>query len=308
MLAPVIVFAYNRQKHIERTLEELSKNRLAQETNVYVFVDGPKKDIDIEKVKAVQKTVTEFGRKKLFKTVTVEFSEKNKGLANSIIGGVTKVIQKEKKVIVLEDDLLTAPDFLEYMNQGLDYYEKDCNVGAISAVSPALRKKIRIENGIYKSRTGNSCGWGTWEHIWKDVDWEVTDYNDFIGDVNKQKMFNQIQYGIADILKRKMDGEISSWAVCWDYYFWKKSLWTIYPIKSHISNIGFDGDGTTSNNLWDRRKKIVAFESKYEFKDFEELEDYTKFTADSFRPGLVEMMYDLLINIRVRILKKIQGQ
>ena len=294
MLAPVVVFAYNRDTHLKRTLDALQKNRLAKETNVYIFVDGPKTEKDKEKVRLVQEVTKQYINTDLFKNVIVEFSDKNKGLADSIIGGVTKVIKKEKKVIVLEDDLLTAPDFLEYMNQGLEYYQNDKNVGAISGFCPALRRKMKDKKGIYKSRTGNSCGWATWENVWLDADWHVKDYDAFVKDKKMQKSFNRIQYGISDILIRQMRGELSSWAVRWDYYFWKNSLWTIYPVKSHIENIGFDGKGTTSNNLWDRRRKITAVESRYVYTKFEDLEDLTRETANSFKPGILEILYDII--------------
>lgn len=294
MLAPVVIFAYNRDTHLKRTLEALQKNRLAKETNVYIFVDGPKSEKDKEKVRLVQEVANQYLNTDVFKNVVVEFADKNKGLADSIIGGVTKVIKKEKKVIVLEDDLLTAPDFLEYMNQGLEYYQNEKRVGAISGFCPALRKNIKNESGVYKSRSGNSYGWGTWEDVWLNVDWNVKEYDKFIQDKQLQKSFNKIQHGISDILIKQKEGKLSSWAVRWDYHFWKESLWTIYPVASHVTNIGFDGEGTTCNNLWDRRRKIFAVESKYVYTKFENLKDLTRETADSFKPGILEILYEII--------------
>lgn len=296
MLAPVIVFAYNREKHLEKTLEELSRNRWSNETDVYIFVDGPKCEYEMKKVEHVRKVAVQYSETDKFKNIILNFSDSNKGLANSIIEGVTKVIKKDKKVIVLEDDLLTSPDFLEYMNYGLDFYENEGSVGAISGFAPALRKKVKTESGIYKSRTGNSYGWGTWEDRWLNVDWEVNEYDEFIRNKKMQRSFDKIQYGISDILIKQMNGELSSWAVRWDYHFWRNHLWTIYPAVSHVSNIGFDGNGTTCNNLYDRRKKIAAEESEYQFRKIEELQDCTKLTADSFRPGIIEVLYEIWKN------------
>lgn len=294
MLAPVIVFAYNREKHLDKTLESLCKNRLAADTELFIFIDGPKKVEDYEKNEAVYRIAQKYLNSNCFRNVSIEKSDSNRGLAASIIGGVTKIIGVYKKVIVLEDDLLTAPDFLEYMNQGLDYYQREKRVGAISGFEPAVRKKANCINGIYKARTGNSCGWGTWFEIWNEVDWEVKDYNEFENDEQRQRAFDAVQYGISDILKKQQNGEINSWAVRWDYHFFKNSLWTIYPDSSRITNIGFDGLGSTSNNRMDRRGNVVCKESEFKMEPFDMLVDWTKWTADSFRPTMLEKLYDFV--------------
>lgn len=294
MLAPVIVFAYNRADHLEKTLDALSKNRLANETELFIFVDGPKKEAEHEKNEAVYQVAKKFLDSERFYKVTIERSPKNKGLANSIISGVTKTIQQYGKVIVVEDDLISAVDFLEFMNQGLENYQNDSRVGAISGFAPAVRKQPNCCNGIYKSRTGNSYGWGTWKEIWECVDWDVSDYDDFVKNKALQKKFDAIQYGISKMLERQQSGEINSWAVRWDYHFFKNNLWTVYPNDSHISNIGFDGQGSTTNNKMDRRKNIGCRESEYLMRPFEELCDWTKWTADSFRPTLLEKIFDCI--------------
>lgn len=294
MLAPVIVFAYNRADHLKKTLDALSENKLASETELFIFIDGPKKETEREKNEAVYRVAKKYCDSKRFYKVTIEHASQNRGLADSIIGGVTKIIHKYGKIIVIEDDLLTATDFLEYMNQGLDYYRNEPRVGAISGFAPAVRKQPSCKNGIYKSRTGNSYGWGTWKEVWDSVDWEVRDYQDFSKDKTIQKEFDSIQYGISCMLARQQCGEINSWAVRWDYHFFKSALWTIYPQKSHITNIGFDGQGSTTNNRMDRRKNIECQESEFTMAPFDMLLDWSKWTADSFRPTILEKIFDFI--------------
>ena len=296
MLAPIVIFAYNREKHLEKALYALSLNRMAQDTDLFIFIDGPKTVENIQRNEAVKNVAEEIKKSNCFKSVTIEKSDYNRGLASSIIYGVTEVIQKYKKVIVLEDDLIAAPDFLEYMNACLDFYEQEQTVGAISGFSPILDTSLVSGSGIYKARTGNSYGWGTWEERWNKVDWQVKDYDCFIRDKRKQKELNSIQYGISNMLKKQMSGELDSWAVRWDYFCFCHSLWTIYPLKSHICNMGFDGLGTTTNNRFDRRKKIIAQETEFKTVPLEQLNDYTNKTASSYKPTMFEKVYDFCKN------------
>ena len=295
MLAPVIVFAYNRANHLEKTLDAHSKNYLAIETDLFIFIDGPTKETEREKSEAVYQVAIKYSEAELFRKVVIERKTQNRGLANSIIGGVSTIISKYGKVIVVEDDLVSASDFLDFMNQGLDYYKSESRVGAISGFSPVRRSKPKCDNGIFISKTGNSCGWGTWEDRWEKVDWIIKDYACFISDKKKQEAFDSIQYGISIMLTRQMRGEIDSWAVRWDYFCFSNSLWTIYPEKSHICNVGFDGEGTNTNNKFEQRKRIVAQESDFNMAPIELLNDYTKMTASSFKPTFFEKLYDFLL-------------
>lgn len=290
MLAPVVVFAYKRDKHLKKVLLALNNNELVGQTDLLVFLDGGKTDQDALKVRAVKGVINEFKKESKFRNTLLYESPCNKGLARSVIGGVSEVINKYGKVIVVEDDLLVSADFLKYMNEGLEYYKNEKKVGAISGFAPNILKKSI--NSIYKSRTGNSYGWATWKRVWNSVDWEIKDYDTFKKDKKKTKDFNKIQYGISDMLNKQMKGQLDSWAVRWDYFFFKQSLWTIYPRTSKVQNIGFDGEGTTTNNLFDRRKNIVAEAMQYELKAFDDLEDMTKQTARSYKPNIIEKIFD----------------
>ncbi len=298
MLAPVVLFAYKRDKHVKKVLTVLNKDKLAWQTDLIIFIDGFKTEADMPKVEAVKSVIAEFLRENNFQKVIVYESSSNKGLANSIISGVSEVIKKYGKVIVLEDDLLVSSDFLQFMNDGLNYYENDGHVGAISGFCPKIKK---CTDGVYKARTGNSCGWATWERVWNAVDWEISDYEEFRGDSDKRKAFNQIQFGISNILDRQMSGKLDSWAVRWDYYFFEQNLWTIYPGTSRIQNIGFDEEGTTSYNVVDRRRKIKAKSAEYSLAPIDDLADMTIWTARYYKSSIIEMVFDKLTAIRKKL-------
>ncbi|EJQ64902.1 glycosyltransferase [Bacillus mycoides] len=246
MLAPVIIFVYNRPEHTIQTIEALSKNELARESNVFIFSDAAKNEESVEKVKVVRDYIDSVEEKKYFKSFTITKSEANKGLAKSVIHGVSEIIGKYGKVIVLEDDLITAPDFLTYMNDALDYY---CNLDKVWSISGynipiAFPKDYKSE--IYYSYRGCSWGWATWKNRWDQVDWDVKDYAEFKSSRHLKNRFNRGGRDMANMLDSQMEGIIDSWAIRWCYTQSKRNLLTVYPVKSRVKNIGLDGSGTHS--------------------------------------------------------------
>ena len=125
MYAPVVLFVYNREEHSRLVLEALKRNQGAEKNDLFIYSDAAKSENEREAVGKVRKYIRQISSENSFRSVTVIEAKENKGLAKSIIGGVTDVINKYGKVIVLEDDHITAPDFLTYMNSGLDFYEKN---------------------------------------------------------------------------------------------------------------------------------------------------------------------------------------
>ena len=138
-LAPVILFAYNRPNHIKRTIDSVLKNKEARESDLFVFSDAPKREDDKLKVEQLRKYLYTVNQ---FHSVTIIEREFNYGLGKNIIDGVTKIVQTYGKVIVLEDDLIVSPYFLEYMNEGLDIYENDDKVISIHGYVYPVKEKL----------------------------------------------------------------------------------------------------------------------------------------------------------------------
>ena len=246
MLVPVVIFVYNRPGHTRKTIEALSKNHLASETKVYIYSDAPKNEKSIEKVKEVRKYIDSLQNNKYFKSIEINKAKSNKGLANSVISGVSKVIEKYGKVIVVEDDLVSSPDFLQYMNDGLDYYDKDNKIWSISGYTFKINFPEDYKSDVYLSYRGCSWGWASWKDRWEKVDWDVSDYNHFKTNKKLRKKFNRGGRDMANMLDLQMQGKIDSWAIRWCYAQSKLDMLTVYPIISRIRNIGLDGTGTHS--------------------------------------------------------------
>ena len=259
--APLVIFVYNRLYQIQQVLPVINRNFLAEKTDVYIFSDGGKNEKDIEQVNAVRKYIHGFAKKNDFKSVKVIEADKNKGLAKSIIDGVSEVIKKYGKVIVLEDDLITAENFLKFMNDCLDYYKGNEKVWSIGGTSYDLPSLAEYPYDVYACYRGQSCGWATWIDRWEKVDWDIPDYQDFLRDRKRKKMFKRGGQDMVASLKRQMEGKTDSWAIRWCYQESKENMYTILPVKSLIENIGWDGSGTHSD--------IDRFHAKIRNEQFE---------------------------------------
>lgn len=247
-LAPLVIFVYKRPDVTRQMLDAINRNTLAGQTDVFVFCDGYKNDSEQELVNAVRDIVHDFANHNHFKSVTVIESLKNNGLANSIISGVTKIIQEHGKIIVLEDDLLTSRNFLNFMNDCLDFYEDDNAVWSIGGTLKKLKYLDNYEKDVYACYRVGSWGWATWLDRWNRVDWDVSDYDDFMKNRKKKKLFNRGGSDLSGMLRAQHEGRIDSWAVRWGYQASKENMFSIFPRKSLVKNIGF-GVGATHTAL-----------------------------------------------------------
>ena len=241
-LAPVVVFAYKRADKIKKCLRALEENILADKTRVYLYADGAKSDKDRSDVEETRNCIRRFEKKHGFAELTVRYRECNMGLANSIISGVTEIIEKYGKVIVVEDDLITSTDFLMYMNDALSYYKDIKEIGEISAFTHPLKGLQRYEHDIYITRKAECWGWATWKDRWELADWEMSSYPVFLKNRQKRE-FEKLQKGINNMLCMQMEGKLDSWAVRWCYSLFMNNRLTVYPKISRARNIGFDGSG-----------------------------------------------------------------
>ena len=239
-LAPIVLFVYNRLDHTKKTIEALQKNSLANKSELFIYSDGPKNDDIKEKVKEVRKYIKTI---KGFKNITIIEREVNFGLAKSIINGVTEIFHSFDKVIVLEDDLITTSDFLEYMNEGLNTFDKREDIFSITGVNYPISYPKEYDKDIFLFYRCASWSWATWKDRWKKVDWEVKDFKEFIKDNPKVRLFNESGEDMSDMLTAQLKGKIDSWAIRWCYAHFKNSAYCVYPKYAKVRNIGFDGSG-----------------------------------------------------------------
>lgn len=225
-------------------MEALSRNDAAADSQLFVFCDGPKKESDVEACEATQKVVQAV---RGFREVNIARAEANRGLAASIIAGVTRMLEAHGSVIVVEDDLISAPGFLAYMNEALERYREEPKVFTICGYShpPSL---LRIPEDYpydaFFSYRNMSWGWGTWSDRWAKADWEVRDFSKFRDDAPAQALFNRGGPDMTRMLIDQMEGRMDSWAIRWSYAQFRHDALALLPVRSFIHNIGADSSGT----------------------------------------------------------------
>lgn len=246
ILAPVILFVYNRLNHTMRTIEALQNNIFAKQSELIVYSDAAKDDSLVQEVDDVRKYLRTISG---FRQVNIIERETNMGLARSIIDGVTYQIGKYGQVIVLEDDLLTSSNFLCYMNQALEYYEKRQDIFAISGYTGLLPSLENLQEDTYLSYRPASWGWATWKDQWENIDWNVIDFEEFVNNRIAMKKFNRGGVDMTRMLRNYMEGKNNSWAIRWSYAMYKQNKYCIYPKVSKIQNIGFGPESTHCSNI-----------------------------------------------------------
>jgi hypothetical protein len=250
--APIVVFAFNRLNSLKACINALQGNSESLESDLIVFVDGPRKNKKGEQ--EIISTIREYVETiSGFKSLTTHFSDVNKGLANSIITGTTDVINQYGKVIVLEDDLVVAPGFLSFINLMLTAYEKDKRIMQVSGYSSKIKHAERYHCDFYLSGRAHSWSWGTWKDRWDTVDWEVKDFDELSASIEKQRSFCEYGSDLFDMLKGWHNGKNNSWYVRFDYAMHKQGCYCIAPIRSLVKNDGF-GPGATHTVTYNRYK------------------------------------------------------
>lgn len=242
-LAPIALFVYNRPEHTRRTLAALQKNLLADESRLFIYSDAAKTPAQQSQVDEVRQVISEVTG---FKSAKVITRKQNMGLANSIIDGVSALVNEYGKVIVFEDDLLSSPYTLQYFNEALVRYEHDEKVMHIGAYMYNLNHQQLPQSFLFRAAT--SWGWATWARAWKnfepDIDVLMTQF-----DKSKISLFS-IE-GTMNFWKQILDfksGKNNSWAIRWYASIFLKDGLTLNPSQSLIQNIGNDGSGIHSNN------------------------------------------------------------
>lgn len=247
--APILVFAYNRSEHLRRTLTELAKCPEASVSELFIFCDGPKDNNNttlIARVAEVRAVASDSIWLDKFAEVTVFESSHNKGLANSIINGVTKVLLEHSSVIVLEDDLLVSPDFLTFMNESLKFYAEVNEIGSISAFSSLERLPKDYHLDVYKIQRNCSTGWATWKDRWETICWDDKPLEQVWNNRKLRRELNQNGSDRTSRIKRQLDGKIDSWSIRFGVWQLLTHRYTIYSADNRVFNIGLDGSGVHS--------------------------------------------------------------
>lgn len=243
--SPIVLFLYNRPDHTKLTLNALANNKEASDSELFIYCDGLKPDSsekDQDNVKEVRHIANQENR---FKKINVIYREENLGLANSIISGVTEIINQFGRIIVLEDDIVVSTSFLKYMNYALDYYQDNEKIASIHGYS------FPINNlpDFYFLKGTDCWGWASWKRAWNYFEADGIVLYDKLINSDKGYDFNFYNsYNYLGMLSDQIQNKNDSWAIRWYASAYLNDMLTLYPGKTFVLNIGFDGSGTHSDS------------------------------------------------------------
>ena len=269
MLAPIVLFVYNRPDHTQKVIDALKNNPEAKDSELFVYCDGAKENASEIEKKQIEETRKIIRAIIGFKSVTMIESKENKGLAFSIIEGVTEIVNKHGRIIVLEDDIVTSSGFLKFMNDALEVYSKVKKVMHISGyVFPYQDTEERY---TFFSKPTTCWGWATWKESWSYFEKNANEqiHKLEIGNYWDEFTLNNTIPSYKNQLHQNKNGEINTWAIFWYASVFLMNGTSLHPSISLVNNIGLDGSGENSgqwnsNNpfYWPKVAENIPVEKK----------------------------------------------
>ena len=247
--APVVLFVYARADHAARTLAALAANDLASQSDLTIYADAPHRPELAGAVAQVRQLISSVQG---FRSVTIHAAERNIGCAASIRGGITAMLAQHERVIVMEDDIVTAPGFLRFVNEGLEVYEHRPDIFAVSGFAypqSVVPAPAGYRHDVHLTRRPSPWGWGTWRDRWHSVDWTAATYPQFRSNPALMRRYQEGGYDMPVQLHMALAGELDAWDIQFSFAKLNADAFTLVPVHSLVDNIGFDGSGSHAESL-----------------------------------------------------------
>lgn len=262
-LAPIGISTYSRINHLKQTIEALQKNTLAKESELYIFSDAPREGDEeiVAKVRRYIHTVDGF------KKVHIVEREVNGRVSNNR-GGMKQLLDEHEKCIFMEDDNVVSSSFLQFMNDGLDFYKDDKSIMAINGFNVPVKFPDDYEYDYYKSTYFNAWGFATW----RDRDYlDIVKYNgqyaEMLADKQLYEKIKKMHPNLVNGLQLIKEGRLNAGDIKLTFHMIKNDMYTIKPIQSFVENIGHDGSGVHCG-LDDRFMKQIVSDKRISFNKY----------------------------------------
>lgn len=242
---PLAIFAYNRPRHLRRALDALAGCERFGDCRLHIYCDGPKPTGPTAPVAETRRVVREWAAQ-VDRPAQVTERAENLGLARSIVAGVSELCADYGRVIVVEDDLIVGPGFLDYMLRALQRYEDAPRICQVAGYMYPVRHSPKPDAFLLPFI--NTWGWATWERAWRLFDWNPAGAVDRLADLETRRRFelddNSTRF--TTMLRERLSGQNDSWGILWRYAVFNAGGLVLYPRRSFVWVGGFDGSGVHS--------------------------------------------------------------
>lgn len=313
--APIILFVYNRPVHTKIVLDALALNPQSGDCTLYVFCDGEKPGSSELTKSNINETRTIVKSENRFKEVIVTEQNSNLGLSGSIITGVTQVITKHGKAIVLEDDIVAEKGFLQYMNQALKMYSNNDQVGCIHAWNYNLNAASYNESTFFL-RGADCWGWATWKRAW---DLFIADGSQLLAEIRfagaDYEFDRKATHPFLEMLVNQVKGKVDSWAIRWHASLFIAGKFCLHPTRAIVKNIGLDNSGIhcvemdleQETSEFIDLKKIPVQESEWFFLAFNNSSNKHISTGQTSAQKIKSFLKSNLPSGMISTIKKLRG-
>ncbi len=261
-LAPVAVYTYSRVEHFKRTVDALARNRLAKETVLYVVSDGPKTPEVVPLVSAIRDIADDL---RGFREVVKIYRSENLGIGTSPLLAEQQIIADHGKIISMEDDNVTATNFLCFINQGLAHFEGDDTVFSVCGYVPPVLPGRQLHGDFFWYPWNMAWGYGVWKRQYDRIYPLVNPYNEFRRNGVLKRMVKAGGLYITDSMRRDAagQGKFLDSVLCARMFV--QGMRAVIPTSSKVLNIGLDGSGTSSRRKTDKYSVSLDESEKSEF-------------------------------------------
>lgn len=256
--APIIIPTLNRKEHLQRCITSLKKNSWAKYTTLVIGVDYP----PAEEYRIGYEAVCNYLREGItgFKNVKVIYHKENLGPYENNKYLKKYIEEWSDRYIFTEDDNEMSPNFIEYIDRGLDKFEKDNNVIAICSTGAESEREIEDEN-VVLTHNYSAHGYGTWfakeksfsdkinreyfERISKDIRklWSLYQYSPSLVFACQSVIFcKEKLYQLPDRSVPVLDMTIKIYSVLENKY-------VVCPCIKKSRNWGYDGSGVNCPDM-----------------------------------------------------------
>lgn len=242
VMVPVLIVTYDRLEHLIKTITSLRNNIYADQTDLFIASDFQRSGSEANKVAAVRSYLKSIDG---FKSVMVFERDKNFGAVENCLSALRVIFNKYDRVIILEDDIVTAPGFLKFINQAFEKYGANERVFSITGYCPPIEIPSSYQYDAFF--LGRMSAWGcgmTKDRHTSILEISRKEYDEFVANKKLSRAF--VQGGGEDMLvmlKNVAYGSLEAWDVRFMYTQFMKGQYTVYPTQSLVVNIGFDGTG-----------------------------------------------------------------
>lgn len=266
--APILIPTLNRDVHFKRCVESLSKCTHADKTDLYIAFDYPLKDIHWDGYRQIEKYLNKI---KGFKSVNVIKRDENYGVPKNINNARKTIFEKYDRIIFSEDDNYFSPNFLDYINKGLDKFEDDENVSAVCGYNYPIEISDDYKYNYYFHREFSAWGYGTWKAKFCNCKFSVNNTKKFFSKRENKSEIRKLSQRHIYILMMKI---INNKVIYGDLAYFMNNLelnrYCIFPSLSKVRNHGHDGSGVHCGELASSNKFLLQKIDKDNQFDFDE--------------------------------------